>query len=174
MRDNVTRAGNQQERQGRLAESYIAGFVDGEGTFHVAFQRAPWTRFGWQIIPDSETERFPYFRGSRSRNGTRRTSRPEWLPKNRTSGIRYECSRFAPEIHAENDSARSRILRDYTIGPASSGEDIVRAAWRHAEISGNTDPPRAERGQKVTDLSDSICRRRGMVRGVVLSTRGPA
>lgn len=45
MRNNVTRADNQQERQERLAESYIAGFVDGEGTFHVAFQRAPWTRF---------------------------------------------------------------------------------------------------------------------------------
>lgn len=52
MRNNVTRAGNQQERQECLAESYIAGFVDGEGTFHVAFQRAPWTRFGWQIIPE--------------------------------------------------------------------------------------------------------------------------
>lgn len=52
MRNNVTRAGNQQERRERLAESYIAGFVDGEGTFHIAFQRAPWTRFGWQIIPE--------------------------------------------------------------------------------------------------------------------------
>lgn len=52
MRNNARRADYQQERRERLAESYIAGFVDGEGTFHVAFQRAPWTRFGWQIIPE--------------------------------------------------------------------------------------------------------------------------
>ena len=52
MCENVLGAGNQQERQECLAELYIAGFVDGEGTFHIAFQKAPWTRFGWQIIPE--------------------------------------------------------------------------------------------------------------------------
>ncbi len=32
--------------------SYIAGFVDGEGSFHIAFQRRPDLRFGWQAIPE--------------------------------------------------------------------------------------------------------------------------
>ena len=32
--------------------SYIAGFVDGEGSFHIAFQRRPDLKFGWQTIPE--------------------------------------------------------------------------------------------------------------------------
>jgi hypothetical protein len=32
--------------------SYIAGFVDGEGSFHVAFQKRPDLKFGWQAIPE--------------------------------------------------------------------------------------------------------------------------
>jgi hypothetical protein len=31
---------------------YIAGFVDGEGSFHVAFQRNPDVRIGWQAVPE--------------------------------------------------------------------------------------------------------------------------
>jgi hypothetical protein len=46
--DNATGAVNQQER----LESYIAGFVDGEGCFHVAIQRNPGTRSGWQLVPE--------------------------------------------------------------------------------------------------------------------------
>ena len=46
--DNATGAANQQER----LDSYIAGFVDGEGTFHVAIQRSPYTRVGWQLVPE--------------------------------------------------------------------------------------------------------------------------
>jgi hypothetical protein len=46
--DNVTGAANQQER----LDAYIAGFVDGEGSFHVAIQRNPWTRAGWQLVPE--------------------------------------------------------------------------------------------------------------------------
>jgi len=45
--ENVSGAVNQQER----LESYIAGFVDGEGCFHVAIQRNPSTRAGWQLVP---------------------------------------------------------------------------------------------------------------------------
>jgi hypothetical protein len=33
--------------------------------------------------------------------------------------------------------ARARILRDYTPGTFEEGEDIVRAAWRHAEVGRN-------------------------------------
>jgi len=46
--DNVTGAVNQQER----LDSYLAGFVDGEGSFHVAVQRNPSTRVGWQLVPE--------------------------------------------------------------------------------------------------------------------------
>jgi hypothetical protein len=35
-----------------LEDHYIAGFVDGEGSFHVAFQRNPDVRIGWQAVPE--------------------------------------------------------------------------------------------------------------------------
>src|SRR5580658_991240 len=46
--ENATGAANQQER----LEAYIAGFVDGEGCFHVAIQRNSSTRFGFQLVPE--------------------------------------------------------------------------------------------------------------------------
>jgi hypothetical protein len=46
--DNASSAVNQQER----LDPYIAGFVDGEGSFHVAVQRNPSTRLGWQLVPE--------------------------------------------------------------------------------------------------------------------------
>jgi hypothetical protein len=46
--DNASGAVNQQER----LDPYIAGFVDGEGSFHVAVQRNPSTRMGWQLVPE--------------------------------------------------------------------------------------------------------------------------
>jgi LAGLIDADG endonuclease len=46
--EKVSGAANQQER----LESYIAGFVDGEGCFHVAIQRNDCTRAGWQLVPE--------------------------------------------------------------------------------------------------------------------------
>ena len=47
-RDNAPGAVNQQER----LDAYIAGYVDGEGSFHVAVQRNPCTRAGWQLVPE--------------------------------------------------------------------------------------------------------------------------
>jgi hypothetical protein len=35
-----------------MEDHYIAGFVDGEGSFHVAFQRNPDVRIGWQAVPE--------------------------------------------------------------------------------------------------------------------------
>ena len=32
--------------------NYIAGFVDGEGSFHIAFQKRPDLKFGWQAVPE--------------------------------------------------------------------------------------------------------------------------
>jgi hypothetical protein len=46
--NNLSGADNQQER----LDAYIAGYVDGEGSFHVAIQRNPTTRLGWQLVPE--------------------------------------------------------------------------------------------------------------------------
>ena len=46
--DNASGAVNQQER----LDAYVAGFVDGEGCFHVAIQRNPSTKLGWQLVPE--------------------------------------------------------------------------------------------------------------------------
>src|SRR5437773_9712711 len=54
-RDNASGADNQQER----LDAYIAGFVDGEGTFHVADQRNPSTRSGWQLVPEFHVSQAP-------------------------------------------------------------------------------------------------------------------
>jgi hypothetical protein len=46
--ENVSGADNQQER----LDSYIAGYVDGEGSFSVSVQRNPTCRLGFQLIPE--------------------------------------------------------------------------------------------------------------------------
>jgi hypothetical protein len=53
--ENLTGADNQQER----LEAYLAGFVDGEDTFHVAIQRNPSTRSGWQLVPELHVSQNP-------------------------------------------------------------------------------------------------------------------
>src|SRR5438132_13032180 len=53
--DNLAGADNQQER----LDAYIAGFVDGEGSFHVAVQRNPTTRVGWQLVPEFHVSQAP-------------------------------------------------------------------------------------------------------------------
>ena len=51
----MTAPDNQQER----LDDYLAGYVDGEGSFHVAFQRNPSTRFGWQLVPEFHVSQNP-------------------------------------------------------------------------------------------------------------------
>jgi hypothetical protein len=46
--DNVTGADNQQER----LDCYIAGYVDGEGSFSVSVQRNASCRVGYQLVPE--------------------------------------------------------------------------------------------------------------------------
>ena len=45
-------ADHQQERPTEGLCQYCAGFVDGEGSFHVAVQRSRFTRLGLQVIPE--------------------------------------------------------------------------------------------------------------------------
>ncbi len=42
-------ADNQQER---LDPKWVAGFVDGEGCFHVSINRIPKMTTGWQVLPE--------------------------------------------------------------------------------------------------------------------------
>ena len=35
-----------------MEDHYIAGFVDGEGSFHIAFQKNADVRIGWQAVPE--------------------------------------------------------------------------------------------------------------------------
>jgi hypothetical protein len=46
---------NQQERLG----DYLSGYVDGEGSFHVAIQRNPSTKLGWQLVPEFHVSQNP-------------------------------------------------------------------------------------------------------------------
>ena len=45
-------AGNQQGRPDHNLSHYIAGFVDGEGSFHIAVQRNPSVKITWQVVPE--------------------------------------------------------------------------------------------------------------------------
>jgi LAGLIDADG endonuclease len=47
--------GNQQER----LNDYLSGYVDGEGSFHVAVQRNSSTKFGWQLVPEFHVSQNP-------------------------------------------------------------------------------------------------------------------
>jgi LAGLIDADG DNA endonuclease family protein len=53
--DNPVGADYQQER----LDAYIAGYVDGEGSFHVALQRNACMRAGWQLVPEFHVSQNP-------------------------------------------------------------------------------------------------------------------
>ena len=53
--ENLIGADNQQER----LDAYIAGFVDGEGTFHVAIQRNSSARLRLQLVPEFHVSQIP-------------------------------------------------------------------------------------------------------------------
>lgn len=50
--NKVMSADNQQERPRKLNPWYIVGFVEGEGTFHIAFYKDPRMKTGIKIIPE--------------------------------------------------------------------------------------------------------------------------
>ena len=50
--DNVLSADNQQERLKKINPWYIVGFVEGEGTFHVALHKDPRMKQGIKVIPE--------------------------------------------------------------------------------------------------------------------------
>ena len=54
-RDNASGAANQQER----LDAYLAGFVDGEGSFHVAVCRSSSAKAGFQLVPEFHVSQSP-------------------------------------------------------------------------------------------------------------------
>jgi hypothetical protein len=54
-RDNAPGAVNQQER----LDAYLAGFVNGEGSFHVAVFRNSTMRISWQLVPEFHVSQSP-------------------------------------------------------------------------------------------------------------------
>ena len=53
MSKNVLSADNQQERVKTMINPwYIVGFVEGEGTFHIAFYKDPRMKRGIKVIPE--------------------------------------------------------------------------------------------------------------------------
>ena len=52
-RENVLSAGNQQGRlRDKLDPWFVSGFVDGEGSFHIALYEDERMRTGWKVIPE--------------------------------------------------------------------------------------------------------------------------
>ena len=52
MSENISRADNQQERSKEFWRGYVTGLVDGEGSFHIAFQIRDDLPLGISIIPE--------------------------------------------------------------------------------------------------------------------------
>ena len=72
-----------------LDGNYIAGFVDGEGSFHIAFQKRPDLKFGWQVIPE-----FHVSQNFTSRNvleEIKETLRCGYVKANDVAGKRDKC-----------------------------------------------------------------------------------
>src|SRR6516162_167814 len=88
--DNPSSADNQQER----LDAYIAGFVDGEGSFHVAICRNEGTRAGWQLVPEFHV----------SQNAERR----EVLD---LIGRRLSCGRIRENHRASTDTSLVYVVR---------------------------------------------------------------
>jgi hypothetical protein len=191
--DNASGAVNQQER----LDAYIAGFVDGEGGFHVAVQRNPSTKARWQLVPEfrvsQDVSRVNVLHVIRDRldcgslrenhRGTNDHTlvivvrrRNDLLEKvipffkrnpllsckqsdfyvfaeivRRMAQRDHLCKQgfdelFVKAIHMNGGgryrrlhrNSESRILRDHMPSTVEvDGEEMVRPAWRHAELDRN-------------------------------------
>jgi hypothetical protein len=89
--ENLSSADHQQER----LDAYIAGYVDGEGSFHVAVQRNSSTRVGWQLVPEFHV----------SQNAERR----EVLDLIRQ---RFGCGRIQENHRRSKDATLVYVVRD--------------------------------------------------------------
>lgn len=65
---------------------YIAGFVDGEGSFHVAFQKRPDLKFSWQAVPEFHVSQ--NFTSRRVLEGIQRTLQCGYIKANDAAGKR--------------------------------------------------------------------------------------
>jgi hypothetical protein len=88
--ENPSGADNQQER----LDAYIAGYVDGEGSFHVAICRNAGTRAGWQLVPEFHV----------SQNAERREVLDLIL-------MRFGCGRIRENHRASTDTTLVLVVR---------------------------------------------------------------
>jgi hypothetical protein len=139
----VTAPDNQQER----LDDYLAGYVDGEGSFHVAIQRNPSTRFGWQLVPEfhvsQNPERASILELLRARLGCGRI-RPNaraggrdrslvYVVRNRDDLLTKVIPFFSSPPHPQREAPRVRDLRRHRHGdgePGASGSGRVPSAPR--------------------------------------------
>jgi hypothetical protein len=89
--NNLPGADNQQER----LDAYIAGFVDGEGSFHVAICRNVGTTLGWQLVPEFHVSQNP--------------ERREVLDLIRH---RFDCGRIRENHRAGTDATLVLVVRN--------------------------------------------------------------
>ena len=101
--------------------NYIAGFVDGEGSFHIAFQKRPDLRFGWQAVPEFHVSQ--NFTSRRVLEGIRGTLQCGYIKANDAVGKRDKTQVYV--VRDRKDLLRKKkngrnpcepnILRDYTL-----------------------------------------------------------
>ncbi len=89
--ENPLGADNQQER----LDAYIAGYVDGEGSFHVAVQRNSCTRPKWQLVPEFHV----------SQNEERRQVLD-------LIARRFDCGRIRQNHRGSSDTCLVLVVRD--------------------------------------------------------------
>ncbi len=119
--DNSSAAENQQERlsiQEKKCWS-LAGLIEGEGSLCVSIKNHKPSRFGYLVDPE-----FFIYQHKRHRD-------PHGLVE--IVRMAYQMNMEGKQRKRSIDEMIGRILRDYTPNTDPLiGEDIVRAAWRHA------------------------------------------
>ena len=85
--------------------NYIAGFVDGEGSFHVAFQRRPDLKFGWQAIPEFHVSQ--NFTSRKVLEGIQKTLQCGYIKANDAAGKRDKTLVYV--VRDRNDLLRNVI-----------------------------------------------------------------
>ena len=110
--------------------------------------KEPLYRFCVRSIADLREKIIPFFRVNQLRTAKRedfeKFARVLELIRERkhlnSKGI-MEIANIAQTMNRKKETIQIlRILRDYTPGTSERGEDIVRAAWRHAEVGRNDQP----------------------------------
>lgn len=172
--DNVTGADNQQERLG----CYIAGYVDGEGSFHVSIQKSRYVLVGYQLIPEfrvsqnvernsvlaiiKDTLGCGYIKQNHPGNNRDKTS--VLVVRNREDLLTKVIPFFEtyPIISAKDDEFRkfARIVRAMTEGNHLKRDGFIELLAVAFSMNGNGKYRRLSYSDIVSDLESSETIRR--------------